>query len=261
MKVGKVVLSELKIWAIGGVTVIMVVGIGILVFSPLFDIKQIRVQREDTRLDTEEIQRALSPLFHHRLFLVTRGQVENLLMPNFADITGVSINKTYPSTLEVSLTLDPLIAELTIAGEAPVQVGSGFLLPTTSSGYTYLSAKGYVVVSPAKLDNEPLPVIKILDWAVRPDHRSFLLDPEFMKALFDTRDELEEFFATPVTAMTVYVRANEFHLQNQGKSFWFDAATPMDEQFQRLREFLRATSLNQVKKYVDLRLADKVVFQ
>ncbi len=263
MKIGKVVLSELRLWAIIGVTSIVVIGAGILVFSPLFDVKQIRVQRDDSRLDAEEIQHTLSPLFRHRLFLITRAQIEELLLPKFPDIIGVNINKDYPSTLNVGMRLDPLIAKLTIVDDAPVQMGSGVVLApaTGTGGYSYLTAKGYVLLSQVKLEKDALPGVKVRDWAVRPDQRSFLLDPAFIKTFFDTKTQLEGFFGTPVTAMTVYVRANEFHLQDQGKSFWFDATSSIDEQFARLREFLKVTNLNQVKFYVDLRLTDKVVFE
>lgn len=263
MKFGKLVASELRLWLIVIVSSIIIIGFGILIFSPLFDVKQIQVRRDDARLDSEEIQRTLAPLFHHRLFLVTRKQVETLLMAAFNDIDEVDVSKDYPSTLVVGLTLDPLIAKLEIAGEEQVQLGSGAVMvaePVVS--HAYLTARGYVVLSAVVLEkNEELPQIKILDWGIRPEHRSFLLEPDFIEIFFDAREQMEQFFGSPVTAATIYVRGNEFHLQAQGKSFWFDATAPVDEQIERLRGFLKVTSLEQVKFYVDLRLTDKVVYQ
>lgn len=256
-KVAAAVGSEFKVWAGIATGLCLVVGIGIVLFSPLFDVKQIQVRRQDARLDVEEVQQVLSPLFHTRLPLVTKAQVLALLQQQYPDIRRVEIAKQYPSTLVISAYLDTVVAELSL--EQPMY-GSG---ATSGSGsYAYLTAEGYTVFSPMKLnDSGKLPLLRVVDWGVKPADRTFLVSPEFLQTVFQARDMLAQNFGFTVSETTMYIRAQEFHIKANKVSLWFDIASPLALQFQRFRDFLKTVPLEQVKDYIDLRISDRVIYK
>lgn len=262
-KVGKMIFAEVRIWLIILVSGALLIGIVTIIFSPYLSIKQITVRRQDARLDIEEVQKTLSPLFGHRLFLVTTGQVNALLTKAFPDVISASISKTYPSTLTVALKLDPLIARLNIeeSQDSLPSSGSGVAVQTGTGGFAYLTAKGFVVLSPVDIAHSTLPTFTIRDWGVRPTHRSFLFDPSFIATIFEARKTLSDAFDFQTTGIAVYVRAQEFHLGVRSISLWFDTSSSLTQQFDRLRQFLRTVSLQSVKQYIDLRLSDRVVYK
>lgn len=255
-KVAAAIGSEFKVWAAIAAGMCVLAGIGIVLFSPLFDVKQIQVRRQDARLDVEEVQQVLSPLFRTRLPLITRAQVLDLLQEQYPDIRRVEIAKQYPSTLIISAYLDTVVAELAL--DEPV-FGSG---ATASGSYAYLTAEGYTVFSPMRLDaSEKLPLLRVVDWGVKPDNRTFLLSPEFLQTIFQAQDMLSQNFGFTLSETTVYIRAQEFHIRANKVSLWFDIASPLALQFQRFRDFLKTVPLEQVKEYIDLRISDRVIYK
>lgn len=253
----KIVAREFKFWAIALSIIIVIGGAAALLLSPILNVKKIQVQRHDARLDIEAIQQALAPLFDSRLFLVSKAKV-NELLKDFPDITDTEIDKDYPSLLTVSLTLDPLVAKLEI--DEP-ETGTGST-PSTSSGMSiYITSKGYAVFSAVSLSNNVLPTLEIRDWGIKPTHHSQLVDEEFLLMLFKARDTLTQEFGMPINRAIIFVRAQEFHLSGSRLSFWFDVASPLEEQFDRFRSFLSIQPLDGVTQYVDLRLSDRVVYK
>ncbi len=259
-KTFKIFWAEVKIWLLVMFAVLLMACVAILLFSPVFNVKQVHVRRQDPRVDIEEVQQTLVPLFQERLLFVSKAQITEMLLPRFPDIRRVEVEKSYPSTLTISLYLDPVIAEL--SGDDIQQQTSGTGAVATSSGaYAYVTSRGYAVFSPIKLSREKLPRLRLVDWGVRPTNRSAVMSTELLKAVFDARSTLQTDFGFPVTDVTVYLRAQEFHIGLQKVSLWFDMISPLDVQFQRFREFLRSLSLDQVKEYIDLRISDRVIYK
>ncbi len=256
-----VVWKELKLWLIG-LSIAGLIGlIGILILSPIFNVKHIQIRRQDARIDIDDAQAALRPLFDQRLPFVTRGEVADLLRTIYPDITQVAIKKTYPDAIQISIYVDPLAAQLKIdAQRNHGAAGTGTLVTQTGS-YAYITARGYTVISPVRLAKDPLPTLIITDWGAQPMNRSLLLDTAFLRAVFEARDTLRENFGLQATDIIVYLRAREFHVTTKKISLWFDLSSPLQLQFGRFREFLKALSLEQVKEYIDLRISDRVIYR
>jgi hypothetical protein len=263
-RLSETVLREFRLWlVIGAVLILLTIG-ATLLFAPFFDVREMKVRRQDPRIDPEEIQQALAPLFNQRLVLVTRGQVASMLQAEYPDIEKVEISKEYPSTLLISVYLEPVLAEVRIDDSQSTEPASGSGAVESGSGvglYTYVTRQGYFVGSPIRLSGGPYPKLTITDWGIHPQNRTILLSPEFLQNVFLARDTLRRDFGLESQNITVYVRAQEFHIRTPKTSLWFDVRSPLTVQFQRFREFLKTLSLDQAKEYIDLRIADKIIYK
>ena len=258
-KIWSVIASEFRLWMVIAAAGIVIVILAILLLSPFFDVRSMHIRRQDARIDPEEIQQTLSPLFKQRLVLVTRTQVASMLQAEYPDIERVEIGKEYPSTLNVTVYLDPVIARVTLDEDEKTESGS--LAGSGNTLHLYVTRRGFFVASPITLTSSPLPTLILTDWSIRPDNRQRVLDPDFLREIFLARDILRRDFGLSTTGIMVYVRAKEFHIRTNKVVLWFDLQSPLPVQFQRFRQLLKTVSMEQIKEYADLRIADKIVYK
>lgn len=243
----------------------MLLILGLLAFSPLLSVREIRVPRTDARVDVEQVQRALAPVFRRHLLFLPVQEVIALLREAVPDLTAVTVQKRYPSILIVRLTLDPIIARLSI-GEPEQSHPSASAIPRVSSARItmgdYLTAQGlYVTYTASQVRGALPPLLHIVDWGARPSPWTRLLEPNFLLAMREADQTLHGQFGQEVTEQIVFLRAREFHLRTKPVTLWFDRRNPLEEQFRRYRIFLRTVGLPAAKEYVDLRLTDRVVYK
>jgi hypothetical protein len=96
-----------------------------LAFSPVVQVREIRVQRTEARVDIERVQKSLSPLFGRHLLFLPDYEVQELLRQSIPDLQEVTVQKRYPSELIVRVQLRPILARLTIETPSDVPTGSG----------------------------------------------------------------------------------------------------------------------------------------
>ena len=227
----------------------------------------VRIVRSDMRLDGQLMQQAMRPLFGRHLMLLSAQEVPPLLREEIPglkrsavpDLATVEIHKVYPSTLQVQVTLKPIAFRLLVKQPD----GPKGPAPAAASGADFLTQDGqYVVYLPSRVaSGASLPLLNIVDWGVRPQAWTQLLSPEFLKSMNDAQHELSAQFGQNIVSRSVYLRAREFHLQTQTYALWFDLQSPISDQLNRYRTFLQTAGPGAAKLYVDLRLADKVVYQ
>lgn len=242
---------------------------GLLLFSPLVEVRQIHIQRSQARLDLEHVQKILAPLFGRHLLFLSSHEILALLRPEIPDLQDMSIRKQYPSDLSVRITLRPIVAALTIeepVGSAPassptIAKGSGSVTTLPDSAYDYLTDNGIYVVSPVAVSGAALPTFRIVDWAVRPVPGTSLIGPELMNRMQDAEKILVADFSAQIRSRTVFLRAREFHINTGKIALWFDTRSPLPEQLTRYRTFLKTVPAGEAKQYVDLRLAGKIVYR
>lgn len=242
-------------WTMVCLILIGIVAFGFLLFSPAIEVREITVSRLSPRLDIEEVQDALAPIFGRHLFFLSSFEIAGLLQEQIPDIDELSVSKTYPGVLNVKIALHPLVAKLNI--EEPDSAGS----TSTGSSIDFLTAQGIYVATTAARDTETLPRISIVDWGVRPDPGDVLLQPTFLERMNAAELTLLRQFGQEVSRRTVYLRAQEFHLLVDERELWFDLRNPLEEQMDRYRTFLREVGFEQVKDYIDLRVTDRVMYQ
>ena len=159
-RLGALVVSEFRTWLVIGACVMIVTTVMVLLFAPFFDVRQIHIRRQDPRIDLEDIQQTLKPLFKQRLLLVTKNQVSAMLQNEYPDIDHVDIVKDYPSTLTVSIYLESIAAAVIIDdSDASAATQTGAIVG--SGSYAYITRSGYYVNSPIKLTGStPIPTLR-----------------------------------------------------------------------------------------------------
>ena len=242
-------------WLILAAVGLMVLTVAIFIFSPVGKIEEIRVIRTDPRLDIEEVLTSLSPLFGRYLVGVSSREVHALLSERFQDVSVVDVSKRYPSQLVVRITLDPLVARVRIMEPTGGVAGSGTVVGA-------LTERGvFNLATTLPTGTGSLPTIDIVDWGARPESGARLLSSAFLKTMGDAEAILQAQFGQTVGQRTVYLRAQEFHFGIQGISLWFDAQSSLEVQLQRYRTFLQSVGLSSAREYIDLRIADKVIYR
>ncbi len=266
----------LRRWALLSVLVLFVALIGVGLFSPLFQIKNIEIERTQARVDKRQAVLALKELYGRHLLFITTHEVTERLQGVIPDLDSAIVSKRYPYSLAVRVTLKPVVARLSIEGarvdaaagsssSAAATSGAGFFDPALAlqevKQYDYLTANG-VYVSLPSVQSGTLITLRIVDWAARPVPNTRLLSPEFLERLKDTETALEEQFGQQTRDRTVYVRGQEYHLTIANNvALWFDLRSPLAEQLDRYKIFLRTIGLPQATRYVDLRLNGRVVYR
>lgn len=235
----------------------------VLIFSSLVTVRSIAFDDSTLRIDRETVQLALKPLFGEHLFMVSRLDVLPLLQDVYPDVTNVRLHKVYPDTLSLSFELYPLIAQLAVIDDQAEPANTEE--PATGSGLInthFITETGLYVrlAVPSKQDLD-LPTYTLVDWGVRPQQNQILLPPELLVALQQVETVLQEQFGHTITKRTIFVRAQEYHIEVGDRALWFDIRSPTEEQLQRYRTFLETDINFPVTQYIDLRLADRVVWR
>jgi len=158
--------------------------------------------------------------------------------------------------LHVRIALQPLVARLRIIEPDDIDMPLG-----TGSTIDYVTEEGVYVTTTAAKDTQVLPEILIVDWGVRPVPGSLLIIPAFIERMNAAEIAFLRQFGQEVERRTVFVRAQEFHLRIGDRDLWFDLKSPLEDQLERYRTFLREVDIAETKDYVDLRVTDRVIYQ
>lgn len=246
-------------WAALIVTVICFVVVGMILFSPILNVRSIEVTRKSPRLDIEQVQQALAPMFGRRMLFLPSFEVSDLLKVSIPDIKSIGVTKAFPSTLKVSVELDPLSARLRIADPDALDRTAN---AGTGSKLDFLTPKGVYVQTSTAQDDQALPDFMLVDWGVRPQPGSVLISSEFLQRMNAAEVTLLRQFGQEVNKRVVYLRAQEFHfLIDKNIALWFDLKSPLESQIGRYRTFLKDVGMGKVKEYVDLRIQGRVIYK
>jgi hypothetical protein len=252
--------AALRWWLVSLLVGLIVVAVLFLMFSSLFHVRAIRIQRSERRLDIERVEHALMPVMGRHILSVSSQEILDLLQKEIPDIADIALSKRYPSTLAIRTTLEPLIARVAIAPpdgrEGSPPQGSGSTL------HAYLTDSRRYVVSPvAESGDEQLPLLIVTDWPAIPTPGTELFPETLLTTMNKAEQTLLSEFGQKVVTRTIFLRAREFHFAMGKWSVWMDIASPLEGQIARYRVFLKEVGLPGVKEYIDLRVAGRVVYK
>lgn len=253
--VGSAVAARKRLAALllGIALVVLLVFLGVALFSPAMRVTEVRMVRTDPRVDLEQVQTLLSPLFGRHLMLLSTHDVRELLERGMHDLHRVAVDKDYPSALVVRITPDPLVARLSIAADAADAAVA------TGATVDFLTDQGVYISSSRVSAGEDLPLITIVDWGARPVSGTAIIAPAMLERMTLTERLLLEQFGQETLSRTVYMRGQEYHVRIAQWTIWFDMRSSLDEHLQRYRLFLREIPPADVRSYVDLRLTNRIV--
>lgn len=238
----------------------------------MFTVSSIRVSRGDRRIDGEEIQMLLAPEFGKHLLFISPLLIARNIQEAYPEMKTVAVRRLFPDELHISLTMDRIAARVLLGGPEETEANAPPPSSPSPDGIERFVTEGGIYLEyPFPLEtSEPLLTIHVVDWATKPEHRQPLLQPAILQELLQAKNILEQTFGASVPVVTFFVRALEFHIQtkNPGLSeekealvLWFDLASPLLDQINRYRDFLRTVPAGSAKEYVDLRLRDRVVYR
>ena len=58
-------------WFLVGIVLVLLLALTLLMFSPIVQVQEIRVKKTDPRLDIDQVQQALAPLFGRHFLLLS----------------------------------------------------------------------------------------------------------------------------------------------------------------------------------------------
>lgn len=256
-------LRALKVLAVAMILLAILASTTFLISSSSFRLSRIRVHREDLRTDVQEIQQALRPLFGRHLLLLSFAAIEHMVQETFPEVTMVDLGVDYPGTLMLTLHMDPIVMRVFV--HDPEEREGEFLRAKTQSQgeeevNTVLTGKGILLLYPFPMEEE-LPTLHLVDWGTRPVHRERMLSENDLSIIKSTQAALEWEFGHQVSSTVLYLRGREVHVATEGPRLWFDFTSPIEDQLQRYRVFLRSVPPEVAAEYVDLRLHDRVVYK
>ncbi|MDB4978224.1 MAG: hypothetical protein JWM56_410 [Candidatus Peribacteria bacterium] len=257
--------NAVRRWYVAVLVGISALVLGLFLFSPIVQVRDIRIQRSDARLNVDKVKRALIPLFGQHLLLLSTHDVEALVRQAVPDMQSVSIHKNYPSQLVLRVQQVPLVARLAVilpqAASASGAVAATGATLAVKPGHEYLTANGLYVSIPLAESGVSLPLIRVEDIGTMPEPGERLVKKELLDRMQAAEKTIKSEFGLKVPYRTMYVSAREFHLSVGRYSLWFDMASPLEDQLQRYRTFLQSPGSREVTRYVDLRLAEAIVYR
>lgn len=251
-------------WVVAGFATLFV---AIVFFFPVFDVREIKIERRDPRIDVETVQQSLAPLFHRRLFFLGERDIVQPLREVMPDLTAVRIRKEYAARrLTVALELQPLLWRLQIEqppggrpSDTASATGAVALIAPRRTTQDLITAQGVYVTAPPSTATAALPSLRVVDWGVRPMPGTILLPPASIARAQEAEAALRERFGITLRGREFHLRAREFHLQAGTVSLWFDLQSPLADQLERYALFLASGTA--AREYVDLRLSGRVVYR
>ncbi len=270
-------LRHVRLWIVLLFVVLIVVALLFLLFSPTFAVASIRVSREDRRIDVEEIQQFLAPQFGRHILFVSPMLLSREIQLAYPEVAEATVRRRYPNEIIVRLAMDAVAADVLIGEPDNLDRNLASLVEEVESiaseerVYRYVTEQGIYLEYPFALEEQGRSLsLHLVDWATKPEHQQALLSQDVLRTMRQAKGILEQSFGLTVPAVTLYLRAKEFHVhtihpgRSEGKEMvilWFDFESPMVQQMNRYRAFLRSISPEKVEEYVDLRLQDRVVFR
>jgi D-alanyl-D-alanine carboxypeptidase/POTRA domain, FtsQ-type len=214
-------------WIIG---VIVVMLVGIAIFSPLLHVREIIIVRSDRRVDVEQVHQSLSSLYGEHMLFLNQKNILPLLETSVPDVRKATIDKRYPSTVVIRLEVESIVASIEIVDPtgnvSPAITGTG-----SNALGDYLTSDGMYVTYPPSLvqSGTGTAVVRIVDWGVRPEPWKHLLDIEILERVAQAEQIMRTQFGMSIRQRVVYLRSREFHLQTPKYSLWFDMRSSLEK--------------------------------
>lgn len=230
-----------------GLGFVCVMTIGVLIFSPFFNIKGIYITRTNTNVNIDMAYQAVDYLRGKKIFLLDQTSIKDAILQTQKNIKDINISLKIPSNLEIQIHSYDTLFQTTLLGKPYSVLSNGSVIPKSSSRdipfvYTYL-------------DEESIPRI--------PDYKK-IFSERYIESIIAFKNSLvENMIQIQIVWLHYYVAERELIIELQdGGDLIFDLTKDKAPQIEKIVIFNREsgdiTKRNLI--YTDLRIDNKVFF-
>ena len=221
--------------------------------SSYFKIDEIKVVTEDvTQANlTNNITGDLRDFRHKNILFIDEEAIRTIIQDKYPEIENVEISTDLPSTLIISFSQFPSIANITnITDEANKKY--------------IINSIGYVVQE--DIENPGLPYIKIRTETPL-NTQAQILDKEKLTYIMDSKNYFEEKFGMNIIEVDYLITPREVHLKTEKHFYiWLDVQKPYEEQLKKLKKALVKLDIySEPLQYIDLRITgesgEKIIYK
>jgi len=225
----------------------------LLAVSSFFNVETIKIS---TELPSSESLSAniISDLESYKgknLIFINKDEIIAKIQSSYPEIENIEIDRDLPSTIVISFTEYPLVANITnISNEA----NKKFII----------NSIGYVVRE--NTDDPNLPYIKIKTDS-QLNTASSVIDISCLTYILGAKAYFEEKFGMKIIEVEYKVIPREIHLRTEKYFYiWLDIQTPYEDQLKKLKKALVKLDIyNEPIEYIDLRITgesgEKIIYK
>ena len=232
---------------------IIIFSVYTTLFSQYFNVKTIKISTEQmsTPQLSGNIVDDLSIYKGKNLLFVSKEKIIEKVQSSYPEIENIRINKDLPSTITISFTEYPLIANITsISNEA----NKKFII--NSIGYTVKE----------DVDDPNLPYIKIKSEAPL-NLETAVIEQDKLSYILESAAYFEEKFGMKIIEIEYQVVPREVHLRTEKYFYiWLDIQKPYETQLKKLKKALVKLNIyDDSISYIDLRITgesgEKIIYK
>lgn len=226
----------------------------LITFSNYFLLKEITISsadKSDFETLQEQLNKKVSNQLGKNLFFLDLTEIEAQIRESYPEIEEVTLEKNYPSTVEITLTTYPLVAN--VINES-----------SNLKKSLIINQIGYAVKEDQK--STALPYIRIKsDEPINP--KNTIIEAKKLKYILDTIIYFQDKFGMKIQEVEYKKTAREIHLLTEKNFYiWLDIQVPFENQLKKLKKALVKLDIyNENLEYIDLRIAgnngDKIIYK
>ncbi len=237
-------LNQASTWGIVACA-LMVIFIAVAIFSPMFRVREFFIMPQSPFVEVPKVEEILQEVKGQNLLFLNKKDLRAVLSKEMPELRDIKITEKWPRALE--LRLDSSRAKYNVFN-------------TETTNFSVISEKGVVL---AEESLEGLPVIKIFQHKDFIKKRHQILSPEQLEKIYKAETIMDSDLMLPVTAVEVYLAANELHfISRGGMSIWLDLSRPVKKQLDKLVSAESKINLYKEKfEHIDLRIPQQVFWK
>lgn len=225
--------------------VVMALFISIAVLSPAFRVQRFHVIQKSPFVEITKAEEILEEFKGNNMLFLHKSDIRAALRKEMPELRDVEIEENWPRSLEI--TIDAAKPKYNIFN-------------TETTNFSTIAEDGIVL---AEQSIDGLPVIKIFQHEDVVKKRQQIISPSQLVKINEAEGIMDAELMLPVTAVEVYLAANELHFVSRGgMSIWFDLSRSVSTQLDKL-----SSAEGRIKLYkenfdhIDLRIPQQIFWK
>ena len=217
------------------------------IFSPFFTVKNIKIVRDNLRINVKEVEAFLieKGLFNKNMLFLDESKYKNKISEAFPEVEKLIFREIWPATLEIS-----------VFSKKPAFV----FLNDFDANFVSVSEDGYVI---SLIGEENSKQIKLFQFDNSIAYREKIFEDGFIAKLQSIEKLFRKKTGLPVYNLKLYYYANELHIISKDQmSIWIDLGILVSPQIEKL--VLAADKIGLFRynfDHIDLRIPGQIFYE